>query len=183
VKVGCLRTSPSSQIDVVGIVRLCSAVCGRRSRMVLAPHQPSLQLMIFRRGELGAAKSWIRGEHEAAIKIIRARQGLGLSNRYPPSDCMRCCGPTGAWHSLRPPQSEGQMCCLMLAHPRDCALCRRIVVGDCYRHANGKGPICAEKPPQGDSRSIAALHLLGRSVLFIALSREFVKGAVWEVTL
>ena len=182
-KVGCLRTSPSSQIDVVGIVRLCSAVCGRRSRMVLAPLRPSLQLMICGRGALGAAKSWIRGEHEAAIKIIRASHGLGLSNRYPPSDCMRCCGPTGAWHSLRPPQSEGQMCSLMLAHPRDCALCRRIVVGDCYRHANGKVRFVPKSRCSGDSRSIAAIHLLGRSVSFIALSREFVKGAVWEVTL
>ena len=143
----------------------------------------ALQVMIFRRGELGAAKSWIRGEDEAAPKNIRARQGLGLSNRYPPSDCMRCCGPTGAWHSLRPPQSEGQMCSLMLAHPRDCALCRRIVVGDCYRHANGKVRFVPKSRRNGDSRSIAAIHLLGRSVLFIALSREFVKGAVWEVTL
>jgi hypothetical protein len=44
--------------------------------MVLAPLRPSLQLMICGRDELGAAKSWIRGEHEAAIKIIRAIKSL-----------------------------------------------------------------------------------------------------------
>ena len=147
-KVGCLRTSPSSQIDVVGIVGLAMPLADGEVVWCWHLSGQALQVMIFRRGELGAAKSWIRGEDEAAPKNIRARQGLGLSNRYPPSDCMRCCGPTGAWHSLRPPQSEGQMCSLMLAHRRDCALCRRIVVGDCYRHANGKGPIRAEKPLQ-----------------------------------